>query len=189
MNWYCDLAPGHPVHGPYHDHEYGFPTENETVLFERLCLEIFQAGLSWLLVLNKRSALNDAFSGFAVDAVAAYGEADVARLLADPSIIRNRAKIRAIIGNARRVQNIRREHGSFAQWLAGHHPCDETEWLKLFRGIFRFTGPEVVREFLLSIGYLPGAHRSDCPVFSRIGLHRPPWSHVVAMAPPPASDM
>lgn len=178
MNWYCDHALGHPVHGPYHDREYGFPIDDETALFERLCLEIFQAGLSWLLILNKRAGLNRAFSGFRVDAVAGFGEDDVARLLADPAIIRNRAKIDAIIANAARVQALRADFGSFAAWLAAHHPLSEKNWLALFRATFRFTGPEVTREFLTSIGYLPGAHRRDCPVYARIARQSPPWATV-----------
>lgn len=175
MSWYCELAPGHLVHGPYHDDEYGFPTADETILFERLSLEIFQAGLSWLLVLNKRAALNLAFAGFTVDRVAAFGEAEVAGLLANASIIRNRAKIRAVIANAGRVQMLRHEAGSFARWLVLNHPREEAEWIKLFRKTFSFTGPEVVREFLMSIGYLPGAHSPDCPVYRRIAAQRPAW--------------
>lgn len=175
MSWYCDIAPGHAVHGPYHDLEYGFPATDETVLLERLSLEIFQAGLSWLLVLNKRAALGRAFAGFDVDRVAAYGDAEVSRLLDDPSIIRNRAKIRAVINNARRVRALRQEHGGFAAWLAAMHPRGEDDWLKLFRANFQFAGREVVREFLMSVGHLPGAHRRDCPVFATIAAQRPPW--------------
>ncbi len=175
MNWYCDVAPGHPVHGPYHDLEYGFPATDEAVLFERLSLEIFQAGLSWLLILNKRAALGRAFSEFNVDRVAAYGEADIERLIDDASIIRNRAKIRAVITNARRIRALREQRGRFAEWLAAMHPRGEDEWLKLFRATFQFTGREVVREFLMSIGYLPGAHRRDCPIFTKIAAHEPPW--------------
>ena len=73
MSWYCDVAPGHPVHGPYHDNEYGFPLEDEAALLERLSLEIFQAGLSWLIVLKKRPSTVAAFDGFDVDSVAGYG--------------------------------------------------------------------------------------------------------------------
>lgn len=177
MSWYCEVAPGHPWHGPYHDTEYGFPVPDgdETVLFERLCLEIFQAGLSWLLVLKKRDALNRAFEGFHVDAVAAYGEAERARLLADPAIIRNRRKIDAVIANAATVQTLRRTHGGFHAWIAAHHPRDLKGWTKLFRNTFRFTGPEVVNEFLMSLGWLPGAHAEDCPVQARIRAARPPW--------------
>ena len=100
---YCDIAPGHPFHGPYHDREYGFPQRRETVLFERLALEINQAGLSWLTILKKRAAFRAAFHGFNVDRVAAYGARDRARLLADAGIIRNRLKVDAVIENARRI--------------------------------------------------------------------------------------
>lgn len=175
MSFYCDVAPGHPVHGPYHDHEYGFPTSDDRVLFERLCLEIMQAGLSWLIVLKKRPALAAAFDGFDVDLVAAYGPDQVQRLLADAGIIRNRRKIEAIIENARRWRDLRDRHGSLAAWLAAHHPRDKTAWVKLFRQTFVFMGGEVVGEFLMSIGYLPGAHRADCPVFARIAQAAPPW--------------
>ena len=175
MSTYCRIAPGHPIHGPYHDTEYGFPQRDETVLFERLGLEIFQAGLSWELILKRRPGLAAAFAGFAVDPVAAFGPADVARLLADPAIIRNRAKVEAMIANARVVQGLRDSHGGFAAWLDAHHPRELPAWIKLFRATFRFTGPEVVREFLLSTGYLPGAHAPDCPVSVRIAAARPPW--------------
>ncbi|MQX35092.1 DNA-3-methyladenine glycosylase I [Roseospira navarrensis] len=176
MNWYCDVAPGHPFHGPYHDTEYGVPVSDETVLFERLCLEIFQAGLSWLLVLKKREALNAAFAGFDVDRVAAFDEADRARLLADSGIIRNRRKIDAVIQNAKRVQGLRDSHGGFAAWIEAHHPRDLPAWVKLFRTTFRFTGPEVVNEFLMSLGTLPGAHRDDCPAQARILALGPAWT-------------
>jgi DNA-3-methyladenine glycosylase I len=175
MNWYCDVAPGHPVHGPYHDHEYGFPVEDERALFERLSLEIFQAGLSWLIVLKKRAALAAAFDDFQVDRVAAYGDAERERLLADAAIIRNRRKIDAVIENARRLRELRHRHGSFARWLARHHPRSKDEWVALFRHTFVFMGGEVVNEFLMSVGILPGAHRPDCPVYARIAAQGPPW--------------
>ncbi|WP_299441113.1 DNA-3-methyladenine glycosylase I [uncultured Rhodospira sp.] len=175
MSWYCDVAPGHTWHGPYHDTEYGFPVTDETVLFERLCLEIFQAGLSWLLILKKRAALNAAFAGFDVDRVAAFDDADRARLLADTGIIRNRRKIDAVIENARRVQALRQSHGGFAAWITAHHPRDLDEWVRLFKATFRFAGPEVVNEFLMSIAVLPGAHRPDCPIAARIAACAPVW--------------
>ncbi len=175
MSWYCDVAPGHPLHGPYHDDEYGFPRSEESVLFERLSLEIMQAGLSWELVLRKRAALQRAFDGFDVDKVAAYGDAEVDRLLNDAAIIRNRRKIEAIIENARRLIDMRHSHGGFATWVAAHHPRAKSEWVKLFKKALRFTGGEVTGEFLLSLGYLPGAHRRDCPVFDRVAKYNPPW--------------
>ena len=125
---YCRLAPGDPIHGIYHDTEYGFPTEEESVLFERLMLEINQAGLSWATILKKRAAFRAAFAGFAVDSVAAFGPGDIDRLLTDPGIIRNRLKIEAATENARRLQALRQSHGSFAGWLAAHHPRPLDAW-------------------------------------------------------------
>ena len=173
---YCRLAPGHPWHGPYHEDEYGFPSEEEAVLFERLVLEINQAGLSWLTVLRKRAAFRAAFANFAVDRVAGFGDADIARLLADPGIVRNRLKVAAVIDNARIIQQLRQSHGSFHAWLDTHHPRPLEEWTKLFRRNFRFTGGLIVNEFLTSLGYLPGAHEPDCPVYGRVLALSPPWS-------------
>ena len=175
---YCDAAPGHPEHGPYHDTEYGFPLADDAALFERLVLEINQAGLSWLLVLKRRAAFRDAYAGFDIDAVAAFGDGDRARLLADAGVIRNRLKIDAAIENARRLVAIRANQGSFAAWLDAHHPRTIEEWVKLFRATFVFTGPEIVREFLVSTGYLPGAHEEGCPVHARVAALDPPWMRV-----------
>jgi DNA-3-methyladenine glycosylase I len=172
---YCDAAPGHPFHGPYHDTEYGFPQRDDAVLFERLALEINQAGLSWLIVLKKRRALFEAFRGFDPAAVARFGARDKRRLLADEGIIRNRLKIDAVIDNAKTVVEISRSHGSFASWLDAHHPLEKPDWVKLFKKTFRFTGGEVTGEFLMSLGYLPGAHQPRCPVQARILALDPPW--------------
>ena len=175
MSGYCDAAPGHPFHGPYHESEYGFPLTDEAGLFERLVLEINQAGLSWLTILKKREGFRRAYAGFEVDRVAAFGEADRARLLADPGIIRNRLKVDAAIENARRLQALRDSHGGFAAWIHAHHPLEKAAWVKLFKQTFRFTGGEIVGEFLMSIGYLPGAHRADCPVAKRLAKLKPAW--------------
>lgn len=175
VSGYCDYAIGNPLHGAYHDGEYGFPTDDETVLFERLILEINQAGLSWDLMLKKRPTMRAAYAGFAVDKVAAFDQGDIARLLADPGIIRNKLKVNAAIENARRVQALRVEHGSFAAWIAAQHPLPKDDWVKLFRKTFKFMGGEIVGEFLMSIGYLPGTHREDCPVFQEIAALSPPW--------------
>ncbi len=134
-----------------------------------------RAGLSWLTVLKKREAFWRAFDGFDIDRVAGYGEAERVRLLGDAGIIRNRRKIDAIIENARRLVTLRAEAGSFAAWLAHHHPRGKARWLELFRRQFTFMGGEVVGEFLMSIGYLPGAHHPDCPVFARLAELQPPW--------------
>ncbi|WP_376956712.1 DNA-3-methyladenine glycosylase I [Azospirillum sp. A26] len=176
---YCAAAPGHPHHGPYHDGEYGFPSSDDRVLFERLVLEINQAGLSWLTILKKRDAFRAAFDGFDIDRVAAYGEAERARLLADAGIIRNRLKVDAVIENARRIIVLRETHGSFDGWLRAHHPLSKAEWVKLFGRTFRFTGGEIVGEFLMSLGYLPGAHQADCPVQAVVLELNPPWKAAV----------
>jgi len=179
---YCDIAPSHQWHGPYHDKEYGFPLDDDAALFERLVLEINQAGLSWLTILKKREAFRRAYDGFDPRVVAAYGARDRRRLLADPGIVRNRLKIDAAIANAARILELRGSHGSFAGWLAAHHPRSKEEWVKLFKRTFRFTGGEIVGEFLISIGYLPGAHTEACPVYRRIMRQRPPWARTVRAA-------
>lgn len=175
MSGYCEIAPGHPWHGPYHDDEYGFPLRDDDALFERLVLEINQAGLSWLTVLKKRAAFRAAFEGFSVETVAAYGPREKRRLLADAGIIRNRLKVDAAIENARRIVALKRDHGSFAAWLDAHHPRPKAEWVRLFRKTFVFTGGEIVGEFLMSAGYLPGAHAKSCPVFRKIARLGVPW--------------
>ena len=175
MPTYCEFAPNHPIHASYHGTEYGFPSASESVLFERLVLEINQAGLSWETILKKREGFRAAYSGFDVDAVAAYGDADIERLLADAGIIRNRLKVAAAISNAKRIQELRAEYGSFAAWLDAHHPLDKAEWVKLFKKTFRFTGGEIVGEFLMSLGYLPGAHDETCPVYAQVAALSPPW--------------
>jgi len=172
---YCTIAPGHPLHGPYHDREYGFPISDDAALFERLVLEINQAGLSWLTILNKRDNFRQAFDRFDLDTVAAYGPRDRERLLGDPGIIRNRLKVDAAIENAKRLIEIRRNHGSFAAWLDANHPLDKPAWVKLFKQTFAFTGGEITGEFLLSTGYLPGAHDESCPVYRKIAKLKPPW--------------
>jgi DNA-3-methyladenine glycosylase I len=179
---YCDAAPGHEWHGPYHDREYGFPLTEDAELFERLVLEINQAGLSWLTILKKRDAFRRAYDGFDPAVVARYGARERRRLLADAGIIRNRLKVEAAIANARRVLELRESHGSFAAWLATHHPLTKPEWVKLFKQTFRFTGGEIVGEFLMSIGYLPGAHLERCPVYPRILATRPPWTRSAGAA-------
>lgn len=167
MSEYCRFAPGHEFHGPYHEFEYGFPSDDDSVLLERLALEINQAGLSWLTVIKKREAFRKAFDAFDVDRVAAYTPADFDRLMADPGIIRNRLKVNAVIENARRIVALRPEYGSFHGWLQRHHPRPLEEWLKLFKKTFVFTGGQIVGEFLMSLGYLPGAHSEDCPVYAK----------------------
>lgn len=173
---YCDIAPGHPDHGPYHDREYGFPVRDDDRLFERLVLEINQAGLCWLTILRKRAAFEAAFAGFSVDAVARFDARGRARLMENAGIIRNRLKIEAAVENAKRIRALRRSHASFAAWLDAHHPLKKGDWVKLFKNTFVFTGGEITGEFLLSTGYLPGAHVASCPVYPRIIAAGAPWA-------------
>ena len=172
---YCISSQGHPWHGPYHDSEYGFPIADDDRLFERLVLEINQAGLSWLTILKKKQAFVAAFDGFQIGKVAAYGDAERARLLGDAGIIRNRLKVGAAIDNARRIQGLQTSHGGFKAWLDAHHPLDKPAWVNLFKNTFKFTGGEITGEFLMSTGYLPGAHDQDCPVHGQIAALQPPW--------------
>jgi DNA-3-methyladenine glycosylase I len=174
--YYCDVAPGHEWHGPYHESHYGFPIADDDELFERLILEINQAGLSWLTILKRQEAFRKAFRDFKVEKVARLSARDVERLMQDASIIRNRLKIEATIENAKRIKGIQRDAGSFAAWLKSHHPKRKDEWVKLFKKTFVFTGGEIVGEFLMSIGYLPGAHATSCPIYKRIAKLKPAWS-------------
>ncbi len=176
MSWYCAYVADHPLHKGYHDHEYGFPKTDERALFELLILEINQAGLSWDLMLRKRATMRVAYDDFDVDIVAAYGDIDIARLLADSGVIRNRLKVAAAIHNAKVLQAMRGSHGGFADWLAAHHPLKRGDWTKLFKKTFKFTGGEIVNEFLMSIGYLPFAHAPDCAVGQKITAA--PWQGI-----------
>jgi len=178
MTSYCDIARGHPFHGPYHDREYGFPIDDDDRLFERLVLEINQAGLSWLTILKKQENFRAAFRGFDIHRVARFSAKQRERLLRDEGIIRNRLKIDAAIENARRIIQLRKSHDSFAAWLESHHPRSGEEWVRLFKKTFAFTGGEITGSFLLSIGYLPGAHDQSCPIFAKIARLRPPWMRV-----------
>jgi DNA-3-methyladenine glycosylase I len=178
MMTYCQYLREHPedtFNKNYHDTEYGFPLTDDSAFFERLVLEINQAGLSWITILKKQANFRRAYDGFDVNKVAAYREQEVARLLSDSSIIRNRLKVNAAIENARRIQALRAEFGSFKSWLDAHHPLSLEEWTKLFKKTFVFTGGEIVKEFLLSTGYLPGAHDHDCPMYNEIAKLKPAW--------------
>lgn len=176
--WYCDVARdrdaalGYPLHRSYHDHEYGFPTDDEAVLLERFLLEIMQAGLNWELMLRKRENFRAAFDGYDLKKIINYGAKDIARLLGDAGIVRNRLKILSFIHNAQVIAEMER---GFAGWLRAHHPRDKVSWDKLFKQTFKFTGGEIVNEFLMGTGYLPCPHRQDCPAYARIVAARPPW--------------
>ena len=164
------------LHKKYHDRLYGFPIADDDELFCRLILEINQAGLSWTTILRKEETFRAAYSNFNIKKVAAYREKDIARLLNDPGIIRNKLKINAAIENAKAIILLQTAFGSFKNWLDEQHPKTKEDWVKLFKQTFRFTGGEIVNEFLVSSGYLPGAHDTTCPVYKKILLSKPAWN-------------
>lgn len=163
-------------HKEYHDKYYGFPIYDDNELFGRLILEINQAGLSWSTILKKEQNFRKAYSNFDIKSVANYGIEDEARLLSDVGIIRNRLKVNAAIQNAKSILEIQNEYGSFKNWLDQNHPKTKDEWVKIFKKVFKFTGGEIVNEFLTSSGYLEGAHSSDCPIYKKVLDKNPAWS-------------
>lgn len=178
MTTYCDYCNSHPedtFNKTYHDTQYGFPLKDDNLLFERLILEINQAGLSWITILKKADNFHKAYDGFDIDKVANYGEKDRARLLEDAGIIRNRLKVNAAIVNAQKIQELRKEYGSFKGWLDANRHLSKDEWIKLFKKTFVFTGGEIVNEFLISTGYLAGAHDESCPTYKKVASLRPAW--------------
>lgn len=175
---YCEFVeplPGNDVNNIYHDTAYGFPIDDDNELFGRLILEINQAGLSWSTILNKEKNFRKAYHNFEIKKVASYKERDIERLLNDAGIIRNRLKINAAIHNANVILAIKKESGSFKNWLDSNHPMKKEEWTRLFKKTFKFTGGEIVNEFLMSTGYLPNAHIAECPVYKKILKLNPPW--------------
>jgi DNA-3-methyladenine glycosylase I len=176
----CAWAVSAPEYVAYHDDEWGRPVRDDDGLFERLCLEAFQSGLSWLTILRKREAFRAAFAGFDPAAVAAFGERDVARLLADAGIVRNRAKVEAAIGNARTLVALQEAGGSLAELLwaarpepdppAPRSPADVPPWTPASRALardlkrrgFRFLGPTTVYAALQACGIV-NDHLAGCP--------------------------
>ncbi|MEO6001255.1 MAG: DNA-3-methyladenine glycosylase I [Chitinophagaceae bacterium] len=163
------------LHKAYHDKLYGFPIHDDNELFCRLVFEINQAGLSWETILRKEITFRNAYDNFNIKKVAAYTEVDRERLLTNPGIIRNRLKVNAAIENAKVILQLQKEYGSFEKWLEHHHPKSLEEWVKLFKNTFKFTGGEIVNEFLMSIGYLQGAHSEDCKIYKKILKTKPMW--------------
>lgn len=172
---YCKDPKAKDVHIRYHDLWYGFPIEDDNALFGRLVLEINQAGLSWETILNKENNFIAAYDNFDIRKVAGYREEDRERLLSDAGIIRNRLKVNSAIHNANQILLIQEEFGSFKLWLDNFHPLSREEWTKLFKKTFKFVGGEIVNEFLMSTGYLPGAHDENCPIFADVAKSKPKW--------------
>jgi DNA-3-methyladenine glycosylase I len=172
---YCNTHPEDTFNRNYHDTQYGFPLNDDNELFERLVLEINQAGLSWITILKKAENFHKAYDGFQIEKIAKYAEKDRIRLLEDAGIIRNRLKVNAAIVNAQKILELKREHGSFKGWLDFNHPLTKEEWTRLFKKTFIFTGGEIVNEFLMSTGYLAGAHEAGCPIYKKVASLRPAW--------------
>ena len=170
-NSYCKFVAkldDNNLHKIYHDTKYGFAVNDDNELFGRLILEINQAGLSWITILKKENNFRKAYANFNIKVVAKFNEKDIQRLLNDPGIIRNKLKVNAAIYNANTILTIQENFGSFKQWLDFNHPMSKAEWVKLFKKTFKFTGGEITNEFLMSIGYLDGAHIPSCPIFKKI---------------------
>ena len=137
---------------------WGKRVTDDDALFENMNLQIFQAGLNWRMILARRDAFRKAFHGWRIDKVAGMSTHDVSRLLQNAAIIRNLKKIEASIANARRVQEIQREHGSFCNWFYNALEGDDLAALqKMLRRAFKFMGPEIARMWLLSTGRIPTA--------------------------------
>ena len=173
-----------PAYVDYHDHEWGRPVTDERGLYERLCLEGFQSGLSWLTILRKRAAFRAAFAGFEPEAVAEFGPADVERLLGDAGIVRHRGKIEAAIGNARATLALREAGTPLPELVWSHRPADgraprtpsdwrattpESEALskRLRAAGFRFVGPTTVYATMQACGVV-NDHLADCIVRAEV---------------------
>jgi DNA-3-methyladenine glycosylase I len=178
----CWWAGSAPEYRAYHDSEWGFPVADDVRLFEKLSLEAFQAGLSWLTILRKRDAFRRAFAGFEFERIARFGERDIARLLADAEIVRHRGKIEAVINNARRATELVQTEGSLAQYVWRFAPeerggridrarlaelalsTDSKALAKdLKRRGWRFLGPTTVYAFMQAMG-LVNDHLDGCDV-------------------------
>jgi DNA-3-methyladenine glycosylase I len=187
-----------PEYRSYHDDEWGMPVADDVRLFEKLSLEGFQAGLSWLTILRKREAFRRAFAGFELERVARFGERDVERLLADASIVRHRGKIEAVIGNARRAVELVDEAGSLAAYVWAFEPPARTAPLDraglgalaqtessralardLRRRGWRFVGPTTVYAFMQAMG-LVNDHLGGCAAHRAVELARERFERPVA---------
>lgn len=177
---YCNYIPtmkepSKSLHQNYHDKHYGFPIHDDNELFGRLIMEINQAGLSWETILKKEAGFRSAYDNFNIRKIAHYTQTDRERLLNDAGIIRNKLKVNAAIENAKTMLQLQDEFGSFEKWLEHHHPKTKEEWVKVFKKTFKFTGGEIVNEFLMSIGYLRGAHSENCEIHEQILKTKPMW--------------
>lgn len=161
----CRWCADDPMLIDYHDREWGQPIRTDAGHLERMALEIFQCGLSWKIVLVKRPALQNAFEGFELSTVARMSARDVARLVGNPAIIRNRMKIEATIHNARRFIELAEKNGSYRKWfqaLPAATPAQRRGLFEVFKENFRFMGPETTKCYLMGVGKIPPAHDRHC---------------------------
>lgn len=175
VNQTLDLDANTKLHKQYHDTQYGFPIDDDNELFGRLILEMNQAGLSWITILQKQDNFRKAFDHFNIQKIAAYSTPEIQRLMHDKGIIRNQLKILSVIHNANVVLQIQEQYGSFQQWLKDQGNLKKEEWMKRFKKTFKFTGGEIVNEFLVSTGFLKGAHQADCPIYHQVIKTKPHW--------------
>lgn len=164
---YCKDLPENNVHKIYHDFHYGVDIESDDELFGRLILEINQAGLSWDTILKKQENFRIAYDDFSISKIAKYDDIKIQELLSNAGIIRNKLKINATIYNANRILELINEYGSFKNWIIVNNSLDLAGWVELFKKNFKFVGGEIVNEFLMSIGQLPGAHIETCVFYTR----------------------
>jgi DNA-3-methyladenine glycosylase I len=192
----CQWCRASPEYRRYHDEEWGFPVTNERRLFEKICLEGFQAGLSWLTILNKRESFRKAFANFEAERVVRFGDADVERLLADAGIVRHRGKIASTINNAQRVLELRQEFGSLAAYAWRYEPSVDTRPHKPQTGVvlgpsaeavamskdlkkrgWTFVGPTTVYAFMQAMGlvndHYEGCHAREKAHRARAKLKKP----------------
>jgi DNA-3-methyladenine glycosylase I len=172
---FCNEREEHDVHRDYHESQYGFPIEDDNELFGRLILEINQAGLSWGTILNKQQNFRKAFDNYSIAKIANYDEIKIQELLTNAGIIRNKLKVRSVVYNAQQIQYFKEDLGSFKNWLDSNHPKSKEEWTILFKKTFKFVGGEIVNEFLMSTGYLKGAHDENCIIFDVVKKTNPKW--------------
>jgi DNA-3-methyladenine glycosylase I len=172
---FCQTRDESDVHRLYHDTEYGFPLHDDDAIFGRLLLEINQAGLSWDTILRKKANFFNAYDSFSIAKIANYSDDKIQTLLNDKGIVRHKLKIHAAIYNAQQICEIQKEFSTFKHWLDTHSGKNEQEWTQLFKETFKFVGKEIVTEFLMSIGYLKGAHEESCSILGKIDLEKPRW--------------
>jgi DNA-3-methyladenine glycosylase I len=191
----CAWGDSAPEYRSYHDREWGFPVDDDTRLFEKLSLEAFQSGLSWLTILRKRDAFRRAFEGFRIERVARFGEREIERLLADAGIVRNRSKIEAVVGNARRAAELIDAEGSLAAYVwrfeppapdqprkeswapPAHSPESHAMARDLKRRGWRFVGPTTAYAFMQAMGlvndHAPGCEAGEDAERARTAFSRP----------------